>query len=410
MAGFILLCMLLICAAEIPTEGTPFWLMQPECTPPCSESVALSWSVNHLGVSQGGGSAPPPPPPHDTYLSPDEGINYGVPPLSPEIPSQDQLAEPPNLSDCRPVGRENTYDGTTSDAHLDGYYKIVSFDVDETPPPQENLQEQSASEQTSAKTCPQNYDVPRSPYSSDGLCGTRDCNGYSSLESTGDFNQNLNRRTRSCYRDSDCQFYYVDSAGLLNGEIVGYCTRVSDTLSTCDCTPPYFGNNCELKGCPRAMSGQKRSHHIMPGEPTSPGNTHEDHAGDSGGGDAENQISAPYAGAVLDVGRRTLIANRGGDAEHGFECGGERGSCNYARGLCVCKDGFYGRACEYRTSANRCSTNGAVDIECRASAAARHHHFSEDSPDAEANGLGGHYTPQAPCQYGALNEPHCRPA
>ena len=33
----------------------------------------------------------------------------------------------------------------------------------------------------------------------------------------------------------------------------------------------------------------------MPGEPTSPGNIHEDHAGDSGGGDAENQISAPYA-------------------------------------------------------------------------------------------------------------------
>ena len=36
--------------------------------------------------------------------------------------------------------------------------------------------------------------------------------------------------------------------------------------------------------------------------------------------------------------------------------------------------------------------------------------FFVDFPDAEANGLGGHYTPQAPCQHGALNEPHCRPA
>ena len=55
-----------------------------------------------------------------------------------------------------------------------------------------------------------------------------------------------------CYRDEDCQFYYKDSSGLLNGEIVGACLRISSTLSECRCTYPFFGRNCQLKHCPNA--------------------------------------------------------------------------------------------------------------------------------------------------------------
>ena len=58
-------------------------------------------------------------------------------------------------------------------------------------------------------------------------------------------NSHPSRRTGSCYRDEDCQFYNKDSSGQLTGEIVGTCERVSSTLSTCKCFDAYFGVNCE---------------------------------------------------------------------------------------------------------------------------------------------------------------------
>jgi len=125
---------------------------------------------------------------------------------------------------------------------------------------------------TGPQTCKQSVSVARDKHSQNGLCGSRYCNGYNpeaySGVAAGKFNEasgttctnhptcnsHPSRRTGSCYRDEDCQFYNKDSSGQLTGEIVGTCERVSSTLSTCKCFDAYFGVNCEYKKCPEAKN------------------------------------------------------------------------------------------------------------------------------------------------------------
>jgi len=236
---------------------------------------------------------------------------------------------------------------------------------------------------TSPLTYYTGHDTHRSVHNTDGKCGTRYCNGYVPEAygvSEGQFNNKnkSHRRSYSCYRDTDCQFYTRDSSGLLSGEVVGTCVRRSDTLSMCECELPYFGDNCEYKFCPVTRAG--RIHYrSLPGH-------NMDEAGDSGGGSSESQISAPLVGGVLGVGRRSpgggqtnLDTNRGSNSEEGFECGGRRGDCQYETGKCLCHNGFHGAACEFRVISNGCSTTGATTRDCRAADAARHHSTSVGS-------------------------------
>lgn len=87
---------------------------------------------------------------------------------------------------------------------------------------------------------------------------------------------------------------------------------------------------------------------------TNPGADHPN-AAESGGGDAALQISERHTGTMKGVGVRALRTNRAGNAMEGFECGGRRGSCDYGKGECRCKDGFHGKACEYRGACRNCS-------------------------------------------------------
>jgi len=248
------------------------------------------------------------------------------------------------------------------------------------------------------------HDTPRAPHNSDGLCGSRYCNGYDA-KAYGVQNGLYNNKDKSarggfsCYRDTDCQFYVKDSSGQLLGEVVGKCVRRSYTLSMCECEYPYFGNNCEFKNCPKASAGHQQGAESDPGEPSSLGPRNIFEAGDSGGGASERHASAPFVGAVLGVGRdiaaggRTIRDNkdRGTNAMEGFECGGERGNCDYGTGACVCKPGFHGRACQFRTAANGCSTTGVTTRNCRSPNSLRHHGNSVDAllqPEEVKHNLG----------------------
>ena len=180
-------------------------------------------------------------------------------------------------------------------------------------------------------------DLPRSPDQVDGKCSERYCNGVSNTKykiedasgivkdgeewaATNKVNS-LTNTAGDCYRDSDCSFFYTDSRGKLSQEIVGRCVRRSSTQSECECIPPFFGRNCQLKHCPNATN-------------------------------------------------------------NGLECGGpERGICDSSSGVCSCKTNvttslivrdengqdltkFYGKACELRKCPNDCHVNGVRHGHC----------------------------------------------
>lgn len=181
-----------------------------------------------------------------------------------------------------------------------------------------------------------NLDLHRSPYQVDGKCSERYCNGipnaaYQIEDGTGvvkggetwaESNKvnSLANTAGDCYRDSDCSFFYTDSAGKLSQEIVGRCVRRSSTQSECECTHPFFGRNCQMKHCPNATN-------------------------------------------------------------NGLECGGpDRGTCDSSKGKCTCHQRatatlmrdenvvhntkFYGEGCELRRCPNDCMVNGVRQGHC----------------------------------------------
>jgi len=192
---------------------------------------------------------------------------------------------------------------------------------------------------SAAYTSPQTYttlvDVPRSPHQTNGECSERYCNGilndrYKIEDAVGvakdgeewafqNRTNSLGDTAGTCYRDSDCAFYYTDSSGQISSEIVGTCDHATDTHRECTCTYPFHGRNCQLKHCPNSTHNQ-------------------------------------------------------------LECGGpDRGTCDPWSGLCTCKaqntssveraagrthvTQHFGKACELRTCPNKCSNQGQCVAE-----------------------------------------------
>lgn len=220
----------------------------------------------------------------------------------------------------------------------------------------------------------------------------------------------LGNTAGDCYQDSDCTFYYRDSSGKVNPEIVGQCVRSSSTLSECHCTPPFFGRNCQLKHCPNATHNRLECGGPERGVCDSttglctchatPTSQVERAAGRMAGSSHSVQVESFYTdlwtmqqhvtqvfGEACELRRcpnkcsnqGECVAERDGQEYTcrcfpGFfseDCSHRRcplsyrdyvcdnhGKCNTATGSCICNAGYYGRDCHYETRVGWYSHSG----------------------------------------------------